>query len=506
MIKRLKNKLYNGRFKELFATDGTLSQKAARGGVWVVAIKILSKLFGLARTVVLAHLLAPSDFGLMGIAFVTISALTIFTDTGFNAALIQRKENTDDYLDVAWSIQVFRGILLFLVLIVSAPYVAEFFDEPRASLIIQIIAFSLLLSGFSNIATVYFEKELNFHKRFFYTMATTLTDIFVSIIFAVILRSVWALVFGLLASSIVGLILSYILQKYRPKFKFDRNKFCELFNFSKWLVGSGILYFLINQGDDIFLGKFLGVAALGMYQIAYKISNFASSEISSMFTQVAFPVLSKLQNSMNKFKDAYVMMNKAMAVVVFPLAAGICLLAYEFTKIFLGDRWLPIVPAMQLLALLSAFRAIEYGTAFKALGKPKIILQLSLVRLAIIVVCIYPLTKYMGITGTALSIVIATFPLEFVWMHKINKLLDFNKTKFIEMLGVPVLASTFMAVVVFYIKHLLFSNSILHFFVSVFSGLISYLLILLWLDRKLKFGLIKIISFFRTKLVKTSIT
>ena len=267
-----------------------LSTRVVRGGIWVFALRMTNRGLGLVRIIVLARLLSPEDFGLFGIAILSISVLETFSNTGFKAAIIQRQENTESYLDTAWTVSVIRGIFLFLCLIFSSPYIAEFFNSSQAEMVIRVIAISTLLFGFRNIGVLFFQKELEFNKQFTYELSGTLVELTVAIILAIKLQNIWALVYGNLAANFVRLFLSYLIHPYRPRLKFDMERFRELFGFGKWVLGSGILIFLITQGDDIFVGKVLGVAALGLYQMAYTFSNLPATEICHVISQVTFPV------------------------------------------------------------------------------------------------------------------------------------------------------------------------------------------------------------------------
>jgi len=140
------NKVAEGAKSLLFEPGDTLSQRVVRGGFWVFALRITNRLFQLIRTIVLARVLAPSDFGLMGIALLAISALQTFTQTGFQAALIQKKGDIRDYLDTAWAISALRGLALFAVLSLAAPYIALFFDTLAATPIMRVIGVSMLLN------------------------------------------------------------------------------------------------------------------------------------------------------------------------------------------------------------------------------------------------------------------------------------------------------------------------------------------------------------------------
>lgn len=387
----------------------SLKQKAIKGGFWVFAVRIVSRAFSFLRLVILARLLVPEDFGLMGIALLSLATLETFSETGFQQALIQKKKNIKEYLNPAWTIQILRGMTLFIILFLLAPYAAVFFNAPLAKPIIQIISLSLLVQAFTNIGIVYFQKDLEFNKQFLYELGGTLTDFLVAISAALILRSVWALVIGFLAGSAVRLVVSYLIHPWRPRLDFDLIKAKELFGFGKWILGSSVLIFLVTQGDDILVGRFLGVVALGFYQMAYKISNLPATEITHVISQVTFPAYSKLQGNLSRLRGAYLKVLRATVLTTFPLAVLIFVFAFPLTKIFLGEKWLPIVPAMQILVFAGFLRAMgaTTGPVFQAVGKPKIETRWQVVRLLVLAVFIYPLTIKWGIAGTSMVVLLS---------------------------------------------------------------------------------------------------
>lgn len=389
----------------------SLSQRVVRGGAWVFALRTVNRGLGLVRLIILARILAPADFGLMGIALLAMATLETFSQTGFDAALIQKKEDVESYLNSAWTIIIVRGIVLFVILYLIAPYVAIFFKSPEAKPIIQVIGFSILFQAFTNVGIIYFQKELEFNKQFIYQLSATLADFIVTVSTALILRSVWALVFGLLAGNFVRFIASYLIHPYRPHLSSDWGKAKELFGFGKWILGSSILIFLITQGDDIFVGKLLGVAALGFYQLAYRISNMPATEITHVISQVTFPAYSKMQGDIPRLREAYLKVLQLTAFLSFPIAGLIFVLAPDFTKIFLGEKWMPMVPAMQVLVFAGLVRSIAAtaGPIFHAVGTPKIDTKLQIIRLSVLAVLIYPFSNKWGITGTSFVVFLSIF-------------------------------------------------------------------------------------------------
>ncbi|MBD3413768.1 MAG: oligosaccharide flippase family protein, partial [Candidatus Aminicenantes bacterium] len=390
---------------------GNLGTRVARSGAWVFGIRFVHQVFYLGRLIILARLLAPRDFGLMGIALLTMMTLETFSQTGFQQALIQKKENIKNYLDAAWTVLVIRGVILFSIIVLIAPLIAKFFETPQAKGVVQAIGLAVLIQAFTNVGVIYFKKELEFNKQFVYITAGTITDFTVAVTAAFLLRSVWALLFGLIAGKLAQLIVSYIIHPYKPKFSLDFHKARELFGFGKWVLGSSILILLITQGDDLLVGKILGVTMLGFYQMAYRFSNTPATEITHVISSVAYPAYSKLQENLDKLRDAYFRVLKVVTFLTFPLTAAIFVLTRDFVVLFMGDKWSPMIPAMRILAFAGLFRSIAAisGPLFLSIGKPKIDTKMQAIRFCIIAVFIYPFIKNWGIEGASWVIVGSIF-------------------------------------------------------------------------------------------------
>jgi len=473
-----------------------LSKKVVKGGIWVFASRITSRLLGLVRTIILARLLAPKDFGLFGIAVLAISALNTFSQTGFQAALVQKKDNVGSYLDTAWTVSAVRGIFLFLVLFFSSPLVAAFFNSSQATLVIKIIAISTILSGCKNIGIVFFQKELEFDKQFIYEFSGTLIDLTVAISLAFILRNAWALVWGGVAANFVRLFMSYMIQPYRPHVRFDKSEFEELFGFGKWVLGSSILIFLIMEGDDIFVGKMMGVSALGLYQMAYLVSNLPATEIGHLISRVTFPAYSKLQDNLPELREAYLKVLQITAFVSIPLAGGIFILAPEFTEIFLGDKWMPMVPAIQALVLAGLVGSIQATTTpiFLAVNRPEIEPRWQAIRLSVLVILIYPFSIQWGICGTSIAVFFSTFISTLGFSFMVLQITKCGKRSFLKIIGLPFMNALFMVVILSILKNGIPSIEIRQFTLLIGVGIVTYLCIAYLFDRILNYEIKKIIK------------
>ena len=221
----------------------------------------------------------------------------------------------------------------------------------------------------------------------------------------------------------------------------------SFFGFGKWILGSSILVFFITQGDDIFVGKLLGVTALGFYQMAYRISNIPATEITHVISQVTFPAYSKLQDNLPRLQEAYVKVIQLTALLSFPIAAFIFVLAPDLTRIFLGEKWMPMVPVMMVLVLWGAIRSMgaTMGPVFQAVGKPEILTKMLAIALILLAILIYPLSMRWGILGTSLAVVFSTLASTLVASYVVVKVVECRMVDFYRGLAFPLTAAMIAA-------------------------------------------------------------
>ncbi len=455
----------------------SLFQRAVISGFWIFLLRVVQQLFSLARLVILARVLSPQDFGLMGIALLSMATLETFSQTGFQQALIQKKCDIESYLNSAWTFLILRSFLLFTILYLIAPYAAVFFDSPEAKPIIQVIGISVIFQAFTNIGVIYFQKELEFNKQFIYQLSGTLTDFIVAVVAAFILKNVWAIVFGLLAGNAAMFITSYLIHPYRPHLSFDIGKAKELFGYGKWILGSTILVFLATQGDDILVGKLLGITSLGFYQMAYRISNLPATEITHMISQVTFPVYSKIQDDIPKLREAYLRILLFTTLISFPITVLIFVLAPDFTMIFLGEKWMSMVPTMQVLVFAGLVRSIAAttGPILYAVGKPRIDTKWQMIRLVVIAIFIYPFTSKWGILGASIVVFLSVFISNFGFSLSVIKITGCGINNFMKTLAIPLITGIIIAASILTIKINAKTSGILGFILLVSIGLFIFL-------------------------------
>lgn len=453
-----------------------LTQLVIKGGAYIFLLKLLERLFTFARLIILARLLAPKDFGLMGIALLTLNTVDTLSQTGFQQALIQKKNNIAEYLNPAWTLLLIRGVFLAIIIFFVAPVAATFFKAPDSTLLIQIIAIVFISQGLMNIGVVFFQKELEFNKQFILQLSGVIVDFVVAVTVAIITRSVWALALGLIAGHFIRAIASFLLHPYRPGLDFNLGRAAELFSFGKWVLGSSILLFFVTQGDAILVGKLLSVVALGFYQMAYHISNTPATEITHIVSQVTFPAYARLQDNLSRLRSAYLKVLSFVAVLVFPLAGGIILLSQEFTLLILGAKWSPIIKLMQVLGIAGLLRAIAATTSpvFLAVGKPQIDTFWQTVRLIVMLLLFIPFIKLWDLTGAALAVtgsILAT-TIGLCWL--LIRITRCPLREFFIPLLLPLIGSLIMGAAIWLTKVYLAPIGLVKFLFLILEGIVIY--------------------------------
>jgi len=454
----------------------SLSHRVIKSGFWAFSLRIINRGFNLIRLIILARMLAPHDFGLMGIAMLTMATLETFSQTGFQQALIQKKENIKSYLDSAWTALIIRGIILFAILYFIAPYAASFFKASEAKNIIRAIGLSILFLAFTNIGVVYFQKELEFNKQFIYQISGTIADFIVVITAVIILKNVWALVFGLLAGNLTRCIVSYFIHNYRPHLSKDIRKVKELFGFGRWILGTSIITFLFNQGDDAFVGKVLGATMLGFYQMAYRISQLPASEFAKVISKVSFAAYSKLQDDVIKLKEGFFKTLNITSIVIIPLTGGIIMLAPEFTKIFLTQKWMPIVPVLRIITIAGMFRALATtgGALFQGKGIPSLDFKMNCIKLFTMVVTIYPLSLFFNMSGVAFAVTLGNIGSIPIWFTETSNITKASFKDFLNVILPPLLGTIMMCLVILLLKSIIVVNNLLSFVIIIILAVISF--------------------------------
>lgn len=440
--------------KFLRTAGGTPTQKVVRGSVWVFTAYGLQSVFSLIRSVILARLLVPADFGLMGLVSLSIIALGILTNTGVWPALIQRRTLDDELLSTGWTIAVFRGLVLGLVTALLAPVAAWFFETPLLAPVIRVMAVTFFLKGLNSMSLLLLEREMNFRALTFFSLVVSVLSTVAAVAAAFALRNVWALVIGELAGGTLGLLLSYALRGFRPRFRFARQSAQELLHFGKYVTGAGIVSYLTTQGDDAYVGKFLGTEALGFYGMAYHLSNLPATTISRLLSRVTLPGYCALQDDLNGLRRLYLHTLRITALITMPIAGSMFVLASHIVQVFYGSKWMPVVPSFMILCLFGLERSIGslVGSVFLALGKPKLLFYLNLTKLIAMAAGIVPLTAQYGFLGTSVAVTISAIVVQSAVVLVVSRQLGMPILDMIRQVSAPLFGTACMMASVWALK------------------------------------------------------
>jgi len=440
--------------------------------------------------VLVARFLSPADFGVMGVALLVLSLLEMLATTGYNQALVQKKADISGYLDTAWTVSVVRGLALGVIVYLGSPVAATFFQEPRAVSVLRVMALSPVITGFVSPGLVKLNKDLHFKKLVLFEATRSFLGATVTVVLALLLRSVWSLVAAALFGGVVYSFGSYLVHPYRPGLDFRWEMARELWGFGRWILGNRILHYLFNDGDDWLVGRLLGAQALGFYQTAYRLGCAPTTEITSVFSQVALPTFSKLQDDISKSRRAYLRILQVVMFASTPVALGILLVARDSVTVFLGQDWLPMVVSLQILVCwgwLRSFRATT-GPILLAQGRPDLVLKFTVFKVAVLAALIVPLSRRWGIAGTSWAVVIAAFFETPLLLHSLHNALGLKYLDVVRRLIRPFLAGVPMSLVIL-AEQGMFPVGGLRLGITVLSGTFVYLSIIYVLDRKLHWKL-----------------
>jgi O-antigen/teichoic acid export membrane protein len=357
----------------------------------------------LLRAILLARILAPSDFGLMGMAFVVIYTGESLSQTGFYRALVQTRGDAAAYLDTVFVISALRGALLSALMWGIAPLVGAFFATPAAVPIVRAAGLLFVIQGLLNPALFLLERELAFGRYALPRMVGVLVDLAVSVAAALELRSVWGMVWGFLAGKVVYVVFSYAVRPYRPALRVRKDQALEFYRYGRHVFRAAAVDCLVTQADKALVGRLLGVEALGLYAFAARLASLPSTGLYDVVFRIAFPLFSKVQGDRERLRAGYLRGLGLMAALAAPLAAGLFIVAPDLVAVVFGAKWGGMVPALAVLCLGTLFSALHLliRAILGGVGRPDAAARGAYVLLAAMVLPLYPAVSLGGTVGAA---------------------------------------------------------------------------------------------------------
>lgn len=426
-----------------------LAKQVGQAAKWNLSAGFLVRIFSFLTTIVLARLLGPEEFGLFALAFVVIDGFGLFKSLGLESALVQRKDDNPVAADTAFMIIPLMGVVMYLILIVCIPFVADGLESPELPKVLRLLGLIFIINTITRVPYSLLEKRMLFGKRAVAEIVGQLSYSILALVLAFLGFGVWSLVWGYLSMTISKLIVTWYMVDWRPKFRFDKAIAIDMFHFGKFMFLGSVLHFLSANFDRIVVAKELGVGVLGIYAIAYNFADLVNALLGFKVGEVLFPAFSKLQGDLYSLKMAYFRVVKVLVLIVLPFSMGLLFLGGDFLRTAFGDKWLAAIPVLQILSTMSIFHLLIMSakSVFNGMKKPKLSLVTGIIRVSIYVACILPVGKAYGVNGVA-GLVIGTGILAYCFsVYKVSRMLKFTIKEYIVNLRPSFIATVIMVVV-----------------------------------------------------------
>lgn len=377
------------------------TKKVASGFGWVVFSNTLNRILGFGTTLVLAKLLTPEHFGLVAAAETMIGALKIFRDLGIGQALIHTRRTDSLTSDTAFVMTLLLSPILFLSACIAAPFMSRFLESPSLTPVLIVMSSSIIALTVRSVPDALLRKEVDFQKM----VAPDLISVFVASVVGIVLAlndyGVWSLVIRTLIFYWLGTLLLWRVCDYKPKLRFDRAIATELFHYSKFIVGSAILFMALYNVDRLFVSKLEGMVALGIYTLAMGLANMPVSEFGHLVCRVIFPVFSKVKDDAVELRKYLVQAMTVEGLVTIPMAAGLVVYGPLLSTLIFGDKWEGLGDALEILTFAALFRAISviFHEFLRAIGDPKTVQSMVAFRLVVLCAGGYHSILYGGLLG-----------------------------------------------------------------------------------------------------------
>ena len=333
-----------------------LGEQVMSGAAWVGAGRLGVRLISIVSTLILVRLLAPEDFGLVAVAMAFVGVLSQMSDFGFNAALIRFQDATREDYATAWTLNVARSVLVSGLLFALSGPIAAFYGDQRLEALIAVVAVIPLVSGFTNVRLIDFEKGMDFRPLSALMVVVKLVAFATTITVALLTRSYWALIAGTIVAQVVRLGLTYWLVPFRPWPTLASWR--RLLGFSGWLLGANFLQALNMRADEAVLQKLVATQGVGIFFVAKDLVRTPMQEVIAPVRRALFPGLSRLSPGEPGFHRAYFGTVAGLFMIVAPMGLGVALVADEAVPLLLGAAWSEAVVPMQIFGLQMAITVL----------------------------------------------------------------------------------------------------------------------------------------------------
>lgn len=460
--------------------QSSLNDKTIVGLFWSF-LDLLSKGgIQLGLQIILARLLLPDHFGLLGMVIVFITISTIVIDSGFSQALIRDKNTTQlDYTTVFY-FNLFISFCAYGLLFVFAPSISDFYSEPRLVTIIRVISLVLIVNSLGIIQRVKIIKKIDFKTLTKINVFSVAISGGITITMALLGYGVWSLVMNMILAALVQTILLWFYNKWIPSLSFSYQSFTKYFGFGSKLLVSSLIDTFYNNIFYVIIGKVFSTTQLGYYSNAVKFRDLAALSISTAVERVSYPVLSSIQDDDIRLKLGFKKVIKTTAFVYFPIMAGLAAVAFPLFGLVIGDKWLPSVVYFQLLCIAGMLYPIHLLnlTILQVKGRSDLFLVIEVVKKVILTVLIlFALTMKLGIIGLIMAALLNSFLSFFVNSYFSGTAIGYSTKEQLKDLLPAFIIAVVMGVSVYCLGFILPANYLVKLVAQVGIGIIMYVVL-----------------------------
>ena len=428
----------------------SLRNQAISGVKWTALQQISNQIISLVISIILARLLLPEEFGLIGMIAIFIAIGNLMMQSGMTSSIIRSKTlDNDDYTTVFY-FNLAIGILMYLLLYISAPLIAGFYNQEILTDIIRVYAFIFILQAFAAVQYAYLNRIMNFKKLMMISVPSLILAGITGIIMALKGYGVWSLVGYKLSQAFFNAVFYWFGSRWRPNGKFDKNKFKIHFDFGYKLSISGLIDTIFKNLYSVIIGKFFPVAQVGFYQRANSLQQLPTQSISMIISKVSYPLFSKIQDDDSRLKNAYKKILKIIVFVLTPVLIILGILATPLFRFLFTEKWLPAVPYFQILLVAGILYPIHaYNlNIVKVKGRSDIFLKLEILKKLIIIGVIFIAIQF-GIYGLLYGIVFTSITSFFINTYFSGKLIGYTTMEQIRDIIPYIILSALTGIIVY---------------------------------------------------------
>jgi lipopolysaccharide exporter len=456
-----------------------------------IMMRWIDRLIGIVSTLILARILVPDDFGVVAMASIVVALIDIIFDLGVNVAIIQHKAPTQKYFDTAWSLRILQSGSVAIVLASLAPFAAQYYHDARVTSVIQVMAIGLFVTSFENIGIINFQKNLDFVADFKFVFAKRIVGFIITIALTLLLSSYWGMVLGVLCARCFSVVMSYLVHPMRPRFSMQH--FSEIFSVSQWVLVKNISQYLDRNLHIIFVGGHAQSGITGGYTLANEISDIPGTELLAPINRVLFPAFARIKDDLIELRKLFLLAQSVQFLVTAPACVGFVLTAREFVPLALGDKWIFIVPFIQILALSNIIQSIcsSGNYVLIVLGKIRLLAITSWLQITFFSIAVYLFYARINpemIAQIRFSSIVFAFGISYFLI--LNNIPGISIRLLISSIFRPTIACVIMSFALYFIDNFFELNIAMILLIKIVSGVFVYTstLLLLWLFAKRPIG------------------